>query len=71
MNQELLELLEESLRVTKKLLSSLEADKQDMRRCITGEVLEEYCYASDEAADIVKNMQKNLIVLQSSQLPGL
>lgn len=65
------ELLEECLDLAKKLRLLIEDDREDMYRCIHGEVFEAYCSASKEAENLVGEIQKNLVILQAGQIPRM
>lgn len=71
MNAGLTEILEESLALTKKLLLMMQSDRDDMQRCINGEVFDAYIRASKEAEEIVKDIQKSLVILHTGRKPGL
>lgn len=63
--------LDESLALTGELILQMEADQDDMKGCINGEVLDVYQKTSREAMDIAEKLRKNLMILRAGQRLGL
>lgn len=67
MSPELRELLGECLNTADKLQILLEDDRHGIENCISGEILETYRSAIEEAEERVRALRLKLVVLQSEQ----
>lgn len=67
MDPQLLKTLQECAALTNKLLDLLEQDREGIRGCIGGELLEEYLRGTDEAEKMTRAIRsevRNLQILQ-------
>ncbi len=65
MNPLLLADAEESLYLLKRLYDMAEQNKEEFARCVKGELTEEYSRSMDSAEELIGEIRKTLIVLQS------
>ncbi len=59
---------EECMRLIRQLDSAIEQDQEEMRQCVRGELVGEYCRSMDQAREMLCRIKKTLIILQSENI---
>ena len=71
MNPELLEALRESIVIADRLLTMMDLGREEMPRCVNGEILKAYLESTDKAIAKVKGIKKTLVDLHTLQTLGM